>query len=109
MCSSLNMESVWEGTGCSTPFLNKSMQRTLTPGIMYSSILISLLICYNAIWKFIPELCTGYNIFYNRVFPDMGAYYSLVIAAGMMLVLMSGILLVGLTVKIGQLLGDVFL
>ncbi len=85
------------------------MLKVTTPGIMYSSVMVTVFILYHLLWKQLPWLYEAYNAFYNRVFPDAGEYYILLIVSCIIILLVSGILFVGLTIKIAQLLGDVFL
>lgn len=67
------------------------------------------MICYFAIWRYIPSLFNAYNIFYSAVFPDMSYYVLLLIVGIIMMVLVSGIMTVGLVIKIARIVSDMLL
>lgn len=83
------------------------MLRITTPGVMYSSICASALILWYTFLRYIPSLYTQYAATYKSLVPDMSLYFPTTVALGIVTVLMSGAMLVGLTVKIGQVLGDI--
>lgn len=70
---------------------------------------MSLWIVYQTVWSNLPKAYVMYEMFYSWVFTDMSFYYMLLIVASIMILLMSGILVIGMTIKFGQLLGDLLL
>lgn len=73
---------------------------------MYVSLIASCTLSYYGVWRYLPRLYTLFGVSYRQAFPDMSWYYPLLASCGVVVLTISGILIVGLTIKIGRILGD---